>query len=254
MPMNNAETPAAAVPAWATQAGLRVRFDWGPQGVERLAPGVRTIVIVDVLRFTSAVETSSSAGVIVYPYRWRDDSAAAFAESLGAELGGRQGGPGLSPLSLKDLPSGSKVVLPSPNGATCSLLAEAHGATVAAGCLRNAAAVAAWLDAQEGPVGIIACGEVWRPDGSIRPALEDMLGAGAIISHLREGLAPEAAAAAAAFRAAEPNLAEVIRTCASGRELEHLGRAEDVPWCAHLDISTTVPVLANGSFKAATTA
>lgn len=238
--------------AWATQEPFAVRFDWGPAGVERLAPHVRALVIVDVLRFTSAVETACATGVEVYPYRWRDDSAAGFAQSVGAVLAGRhdEGRPSLSPESLRRLPVGSKVVLPSPNGSACSVLANEAGATVIAGCLRNASAVARHLSALEGAVGVIACGEVWR-DGSIRPAVEDLLGAGAILNRLVGRLSPEAAAAAAAFSRAADEIEETLLDAASGRELIGYGLEADVRWCAALDASEVVPVLSAGAYKPA---
>ena len=104
------------------------------------------VVVVDVLRFTTAVDAAVSRGIAVHPYRWRDDGAARLAASVGAVLAdGSPGAPSLSPGSLLDLPMGSAVVLPSPNGSTCAALAAERGATVVAACLRNSAAVAAWL-------------------------------------------------------------------------------------------------------------
>ncbi|MGH3038340.1 MAG: 2-phosphosulfolactate phosphatase [Gaiellaceae bacterium] len=165
---------------WATQDGFRVRFEWGPAGVSRLAPGVAVLVVVDVLRFTTAVDVAVSRGAEVFPYRWRDASASDFARSVDAELAdeSRLGGPSLSPARLASLRSGDRVVLPSPNGSTCAAIASEAGATVVAGCLRNASAVAAWLKSSSGPIAVIACGELW-PDGSLRPCVEDLLGAGA---------------------------------------------------------------------------
>jgi 2-phosphosulfolactate phosphatase len=109
-------------------------------------------------------------------------------------------------------------VLPSPNGSTCAILASEAGARVVAGCLRNAASVGAWADEANGPVTVIACGEKW-PDGSLRPSLEDLLGAGAILAAMAGNPSPEARAAIAAFRDAAHSLPEILFQCGSGREL-----------------------------------
>jgi 2-phosphosulfolactate phosphatase len=237
------------IPAWARQEGYDARFQWGPAVAPTLTGGI--CVVVDVLRFTTAVEAAVTRGVTVYPYRWRDATAAEFAASVRALLAdeGDATGPSLSPVSMDALGAGTSLVLPSPNGSTCAALAAEAGAQVVAGCLRNAAAVAAWTDEAPRPVTVIACGEKW-PDGSLRPSLEDLLGAGAILAHVRGGIAPEARAAIAAFRDAERDLPEILRHCASGRELSEKGWEADIGYAAQLNVSTTVPVLANGAFQA----
>lgn len=188
--MSAANSVAGA--AWDSQEGFNVRFDWGPAGVARLAPVVEILVVVDVLRFTTAVETATEHGIMVYPYRFRDATAAAFATAVDAVLASRGNeGPSLSPRSLTALPAGSRIVLPSPNGAMCALKGAELGATVVAGCLRNAGAVASWVASRGGVLGVIACGEL-DADGLLRPAIEDLVGAGAILSHLEGSLSPEA--------------------------------------------------------------
>jgi 2-phosphosulfolactate phosphatase len=218
-----------------------------------VAPAVAegACVVVDVLRFTTAVEAAVSRGVTVYPCRWRDGTAAAFAGSVQAILadGRDPAGPSLSPSSLDALAPGMSVVLPSPNGSTCAVLAHEAGAVVAAGCLRNAAAVAAWADKADGPVTVIACGERW-PDGSLRPSLEDLLGAGAILATMTRDPSPEARAAIAAFHDASHRLPDVLSQCGSGRELIGKGGRADVLYASRLNVSTVVPVLTNGAFAA----
>lgn len=231
---------------WTAQASYDVRFEWGPAGVAAL--GGEVVVVVDVLRFTSAVDAATSRGVAVHPHRWHDESAAELAAGLGAVLAdGSDGRPSLSPISLLGLEPGARVVLPSPNGSTCAALGSEAGATVVAACLRNASAVAAWLAETATTVTVIACGERW-PDGSLRPALEDLLGAGAVIAGLTGTRSPEAQAAVATWVDARGRLTEVLASCSSGREQVHRGWSEDLSYAAQVDVSTAVPVLRDGAF------
>lgn len=236
------------VPAWAEQGEYGIRFQWGPLVVPTLAEGV--CVVVDVLRFTTAVEAAVTRGAAVYPYRWHDATAATFAHSVRALLadGRDPAGLSLSPSSMDALAPGASLVLPSPNGSTCAILASEAGAQVVAGCLRNAAAVGAWAGKAKGPVTVIACGEKW-PDGSLRPSLEDLLGAGAILAALTGNPSPEARAAIAAFRDAAHTLPEILSQCGSGRELSAKGWQADISYAAQLNVSSTVPVLTNGAFR-----
>ncbi len=241
---------ASSVSAWASQGRHALRFQWGPLVAATIAEGV--CVVVDVLRFTTAVEAAVTGGVAVYPYRWRDatGTATAFAASVQALLADGSGPAGLSlsPSGLAALAPGTSVVLPSPNGSTCALLASKAGARVVAGCLRNAAAVGAWADKADGPVTVIACGEKW-PDGSLRPAVEDLLGAGAVLAAMTKDPSPEARAAIAAFRDAAHDLPELLSQCASGRELTEKGWQADIGYAAQLNVSTTVPILTDGAFR-----
>lgn len=207
------------------------------------------MAIVDVLRFTTTVTFAVERGLVVQPHRWRDESARTHAASIGAVLadGRDAGGPSLSPASLASLVPGTRVVMPSPNGATCSLRAAALCPTVVAGCLRNASAVARTLASVEGPIAVIACGELWR-DGSMRSALEDALGAGAIIRELAMSRSPEAEAAAAIFDAFAGTLRAALWECASGRELRERGQSADVELAAQHDTSAATPVLRGGAF------
>jgi 2-phosphosulfolactate phosphatase len=236
------------VAPWLAQRPYEVRFEWGPAGIGPLSADV--VVIVDVLRFTTAVDAAVGNGVAVYPYRWRDRSASAFANRIGARLAdGAAGSPSLSPGSLLGLPPGAAVVLPSPNGSTCAALAHEAGALVVAACLRNASAVAAWVAGRPGSVAVVACGERW-PDGSLRPALEDHLGAGAVLAGLvRRDLSPEARAAVAVWRDGRERIADVLAACSSGREQHERGWSEDLRYASDVDASGAVPALVDGAFR-----
>jgi 2-phosphosulfolactate phosphatase len=91
---------------------------------------------------------------------------------------------------------------------------------------------------------LVPAGERW-PDRGIRPALEDLLGAGAIASRLRAvglDLSPEAAAAADLWDAT-PDPAAAIHASTSGRELHARGFADDVAIAVDADAATAVPRL-----------
>ncbi|HWN36142.1 MAG TPA: 2-phosphosulfolactate phosphatase [Pseudonocardia sp.] len=171
-------------------------------------------------------------------------------------MAGRRSEVSLSPRSVRDAPvSLDRLVLPSPNGSTISVQLAGTGATVLGVSLRNRRAAAAWLRSRPRPelrVAVIAAGERW-PDASLRPAVEDLWGAGALLDALLEdgwtGLSPEAAAAAASYRAVAGDLYGALRDCASGRELISGGYPEDVLIAAELDLSDAVPVLRDGVFE-----
>lgn len=265
------------------QHGADVRFDWGIQGlVSLLAGGVRTVVVVDVLRFTTAVDVACGRGAAVTPVGGSPTEAAEEATRLGAVLaaaspvGGDTTVPSLSPVSLRNLTPSDHIVLPSANGAQVARAAAPAG-VVLAGCLRNATAVAEAVT--DFPVGVIAAGETW-PDGSLRVAVEDAWGAGALIRALSpppaadpaaglfamfgealagapqpssggrrsRSLSPEAAWAAANLPS---DLPSILPKTASGRELTDAGWSLDIEVAAALDVSRTVPKLGgDGAFRA----
>jgi 2-phosphosulfolactate phosphatase len=215
------------------QPGFDPRLAWASEGGTLLAGACPVLVVVDILRFTTAVEVAVAHGALVVPERW-----------AGRE---RHGPSSLSPVSLLGVPAGTRVPLASPNGATVSLDLAGAGAVVLAGCLRNASAVAAAARDLGGPVGVVAAGER-RVDGSLRPAVEDLVGAGAILHALGGRLSPEARAAVAAFLDAAPDLASVLAACISGRELAARGLAGDLRMAAGYDVSQAVTRLSGGAF------
>lgn len=246
-----------------TQAHHRVRLEWGPAGAAAVTPGADVAVVVDVLSFTTTVTVAVERGIEVHPFPWHDDRAAAYAAELGADLAvgrlearERPGLASLSPVSVATVEGVRRLVLPSPNGSTISAALAESGAEVLAGSLRNAAAVAAHLGervAAGATVAVVAAGERW-PDGSLRPAAEDLWGAGALLTGLDpELLSPEARLAVDAYGAVAGRLAESLAACASGRELVDRGFAADVAAAADRDASPVVPRLVAGAFVAAPT-
>lgn len=261
---NRGMRPPAPIHPRHRQSSFDLRCEWGLDGARAVATDADMAVVVDVLSFTTTTTVALEAGATVVPWRWRDASAADQARSHGAVLAADRsragaGEPSLSPAGMRAAARpGLRVLLPSPNGATIAHhLADGRTACVAA-CLRNATAVARWVAGQgRRRVAVVPAGEQW-PDGGLRPAVEDLWGAGAVIEALlgldgTRTASPEAEAARAAFRAAAPGLAAALHGCASGQELTEGGFAGDVAVAAELDAATVVPVLVEGAFVPAAT-
>jgi len=220
--------------------------------------------VVDVLSFTTTLTVAIDAGTNVLPYRWNDATAAQYAREHDAVLAvaRSQAKPGqisLSPVSLRQGQPPARLVLPSPNGSTIAHELGRSTGTCLGASLRNAGAVADWISnrhgADEPAVAVIAAGERW-PDGSLRPAVEDLWGAGAVLAALEacgwQDLSPEAQMAAAAWNAvAGRRLRAALLGCASGQELAAAGFEGDVLIAAEFDQSASVPLLADGGFAPA---
>lgn len=216
------------MPSPFDQSTYQVRLDWGVEGLDRLAPA-DVVVVVDVLRFSSTVADAVASG---------------------------------SAVSLDDAREWSR------NGA--AVAARVGEATVLIGSLRNASAVARAIATLQDrnqartSVNVIAAGEA-DADGAVRFAVEDHLGAGAIVAALTDlGIdhtAPDAAVAAEGFRALKRALRHMVSASGSARELADGVAATDrmqasgtapttMSSAAELDALDVVPVLRDGVFVA----
>ena len=241
------------------QRSHRVGFEWGLRGAEAVTGDADVAVVVDVLSFTTTVSVALDAGVVILPHRWADPTASSYAAEHHAALAvsRRQGAPGrysLSPRSLRGVELPERLVLPSANGATIALEVAALTPACSAACLRNASAVADWIAGRYTPratVAIVAAGERWQ-DGTLRPAVEDLWGAGAVIAGLLtagfDGLSPEAELACHGYESVRGRELEALSGCASGRELVDAGYRGDVELAAEVDTSAAVPLLVDGDW------
>lgn len=216
--------------------GTLIRLDWGWEGAARAGRRGDVLVVVDTLRFSTAVATGVAHGLRLRPVTF--DSTHTNKAYL-------------SPLAIQTLPEGTALDLPSPNGATCCCKAEG-AAAIYAGSLVNAAAVAAAVRQEGRPITVLACGERWQApgeDGALRFAIEDFLGAGAVITAL-DGLSssPDAKAARAAFLSARQQLLPRLLACESGVELVEKGREDDIHFAAQESVLAVAPKLAPDGF------
>jgi len=217
------------MPSPFDQSYYQVRLDWGLEGLARLAPA-DIVVVVDVLRFSSTLaDVVAADGTVVL------EDALAW----------------------------------SSNGAAVASAAADTGAVVLLGGIRNAAATARAVmalqerRAERTSVSVIAAGER-TPEGGLRYAVEDQLGAGAVIAALTDlGIdhsAPDGAVASESFRALRRAVRHLLAASGSGRELavgvpstarmlESGIRPATVEDAAELDAVDAVPVLRDGAFE-----
>jgi 2-phosphosulfolactate phosphatase len=252
------------------QDGFDLRIEWGLDGVRALGPHCAVLVIVDVLVFTTTVDVVVGQGARVLPMPWRDERAVEAALKAGASLTplglvkvdgdhpsgviAQTGGRTTRPSSLGGLSPDAFLAIATANGSTLSAAAGETGATVLAGCLRNASAVAAAASrlAGDAPIGIIPAGERWKTDAApLRPSIEDYLGAAAIAAAVtgRSAPSPEALLAIQAYQAVAGTVPKLLADSVSGRELAAAGVPDDVVIASAVDASDTVPILRDGVYQ-----
>jgi 2-phosphosulfolactate phosphatase len=244
-----------------------IHIDWSTDGLEFALKGNDIVVIVDALRFSSAVVTAVAHGFTIYPVT-DEHKGRALAASVGAVMAGKSGKArySLSPRSfLNRSRTQTSVVLYSPNGATCASYIQRDG-TACIGCFLNARAVAHYVRTYAEKTGrnvtVLACGEqrayvsgeriVYRQENGQRVfAAEDYLACGAIISASDMEKTAEAIICEAAFTATRDRLLELLLDCFSGQYLKGNGLAADVEYAAQIDRYDTVPVVSEGKIIAA---
>jgi 2-phosphosulfolactate phosphatase len=238
-------------------AGIpRVRLAWGRRGAHAAAERGDILVVVDILRFSTAAATAVHHGALIYPCATDEALYTALAQRVGGEVALHHAAAptltrfSLSPRSFLAVEPGARIILPSPNGSTCSQYGS-RAPALFVGALVNAQAVAGAVSslltgASHLNVTVLACGERWRvPDeeGALRFAVEDYLGAGAILAALPFPQTMEAQVCAATFRAMQDQLDAALWECESGQELRAKDLGEDVRFVAQLNVYTTAPIL-----------
>lgn len=197
------------------QANYQVRLDWGEAGRRRVAPA-DVVIVVQTLGLTA-----------------RAVAAAETSETV--------------------------AVAPADAAEGIALAAGEAGAHVVVGGIRNAAAVAAHvLEVQRSrgdrtSIAIIAAGG--DGDAGLRFAVEDLLGAGAVVAALGDlGIdhaSPDAAVAGEGFRALRGAVRHLLTASGTGRLRSDAGHRDLVLAAAERDAASVVPVLRDGVLAAA---
>lgn len=210
------------------------------------------VVVIDVLRATSAIASALHHGVEkIIPVSSVEEARAYQAQGyiVAAERDGQvvEGFPfGNSPYAFMnpDL-KGKTVVLTTTNGTKAIKMASSKK-TVVIGCLNNIDALCKWLIEQHKDTLILASG--WKD----KINLEDTICGGAIADQLLESRkfrADEDSTVAAKFifRSAKEHLWSFLRSSSHRRRLIKLNIQKDVKYCLTLNTIDTIPVLEEGA-------
>lgn len=243
-----------------SQSSYECKVEWGRRGAREAAERGDIVIIVDVLSFSSTVVSALKYEALIYPYPPHLDGKE-YASSLGAEyiLGRAEsskiGKPTLSPVTFNPEHANKKYVLSSMNGSFCTWIASKIPALLI-GCLLNAASVAHAANQLKSEtkanITVVPCGEQWESvrenEDSLRPSMEDYLGAGAILANLQGSQSPEAIICAGAFKSVKQRVDTLMWESGSGRELRNRGYGDDVKHCTRLNVYETVPILHSNHF------
>ena len=227
---------------------------------QRHDPSRSVCVVVDVLRASSSLVTLLDRGASrILPAASIDEARdlhRRFPDHL--LCGERDGLPppgfdyGNSPEEFSRLDLGGRPAILATSNGTRLLAALAGAPAVLVGCLLNRTAVGRAAVALAGARGLdiaVICPAAHAQTGGSTFVLEDALGAGAIADAVLAGDPSLAASDAArfardAYLTAARDLSGAVASSYHARELTDAGLGADVAYCARLDLSSAVPLLA----------
>jgi len=229
----------------------RIEACYTPREFHQYEEGFELIVVIDVLRATSAICAAIENGVegiipvdsvdVAREYLKKGYLAAAEREGQIVE-----GFPmGNSPISFLDPKlKGETIVLTTTNGTKAIKVAE-HKETVVIGSLNNLQSLTEWLIRQERNTLVLASG--WKDKFN----LEDTICAGAIIDGVLESgkfASKEDSSVAAKFiyRSAKENIFSYLKASSHRRRLRKLNLNADVNFCLTPNNLTAIPILKDG--------
>ena len=209
------------------------------------------VVVVDVLRATSAMVTGFDNGVIAMVPVAGIDEALSY-KSKGYLVAGERNGErqegfdfGNSPFSyVRELVEGRKVAISTTNG-TQAIVAAKDAYKMVIGAFLNISALTSYLLEQNRDVLVLCAG--WKN----RFNLEDSLFGGALAERLLatgkyEVNCDSALGALHLYERAKGDMDAYLAESSHRKRLKHLNLAEDITYCLSLDKCKSVPELREG--------
>jgi 2-phosphosulfolactate phosphatase len=229
----------------------RIEACFSPREFHQYEEGFELIVVIDVLRATSAICAAIENGVkgiipvdsVEEAREYLNKGYIAAAEREGQIV---EGFPmGNSPISFLDPKlKGETIVLTTTNGTKAIKIAEKKE-TVVIGSLNNLKPLTDWLISQERNILVLASG--WKDKFN----LEDTICAGAIIDGVLESrkfASNEDSSVAAKFiyRSAKENIFSYLKASSHRRRLRKLNLNADVSFCLTPNNLSAIPILKDG--------
>lgn len=230
----------------------RVEVCFMPDQYPLYAQEMDIVVVIDVLRATSAMVTAFEHGVErIIPVGTIEEARRyqglpgyiAAAERNGEVVEGFTYGN--SPLSYRGPEvQGKTLVLTTTNGTrTINLAKDAKRLVI--GAFLNLTALSEWLVRQDANILLLCAG--WKGKFS----LEDSTFAGAVMDRLLEsgrfGLEEDSSIAAQyLFMAARDNFMSILKAAPRRKRIEKLQLLPDVKYCLTADTATVIPTLVDG--------
>ena len=224
---------------------------FSPRDFYQYEKGFEIVVVIDVLRATSAICTAIENGVegiipvstVEEAKEYLDKGYLAAAEREGKIVDGFS--LGNSPFSyMEEKLKGKTVVLTTTNGTRAIKIAE-HKETVLIGSLNNLEALVNWIIERGENTLLLASG--WKDKFN----LEDTICAGAIIDGVLQSKtfrSNEDSSIAAKFlsKSAKENQFSFLKSSSHRRRLRKLNLNADVKYCLTPNNLTAIPILKDG--------
>ncbi|MCB9169438.1 MAG: 2-phosphosulfolactate phosphatase [Flavobacteriales bacterium] len=236
-----------------TDYKFRVEVCFLPDQYPLYAQDMGVVVVIDILRATSAMVTAFAHGAErIIPVATVEEAQAymgregyiAAAERNGEIVDGFQYGN--SPLAYRDGDvRGKTIVMTTTNGTRTIDLAK-NARKLVIGSFLNLTALSDWLAAQDENILLLCAG--WR--GKFN--LEDSTFAGAVMDRLLEtgkfGLEEDSSIAARyLFMAAKKNFLGILKAAPRRRRIEQLQLLADAKYCLSSDLTDVIPIMEEGS-------
>ena len=230
----------------------RVEVCFSPGQYDLYAPDMGIVVVIDVLRATSAMVAAFENGVDrIIPVATIEEAAQYIGRKgyiAAAERNGEvvQGfAYGNSPLAYvgQDL-RGQTIVMTTTNGTKAINLAK-KARTLVIGSFLNPTAPSGWLGKADANILLLCSG--WKDKFN----LEDSVFAGAVMERLLEsgkfGVEEDSSIAAKyMYMSARDNFLSILKAAPRRRRIEQLQLLPDVKYCLTPDQSDKIPVLRDG--------